>query len=161
MWLAFKMHKVIGLIVTAVVWLLVSTALSVLAETNEAEYAMITDSDGDGMTDWDEWQAGTNPGDPTNCFKISACKIEDAGIVIGWRGVGSFAYEIVGSATIAGLTTSPQHVAYAEPVGGTAPWFETLSTTTNSPVGDNMFFRIRLIASQDFDQSALDMATFE
>ncbi len=149
------------LIMMAIIFLASSVTLTVIAESNEVELAMATDSDGDGMSDWDEWQAGTNPGDPRNCFEITTIELGDGKVVLSWKGVATSTYEVVSSETITGLATDPQHVAFIKATGGIDPWYETLSSATNALSGSNLYIRIKQIIPQDFEKSSLDMATFE
>jgi len=141
--------------------ILILAAFFGFAQTNEVEQAMVTDSDGDGATDWEEWQAGTNPGDPTNCFEISNVSVENGQIVLDWKSVGTLTYEFVSSPTVAGLATNPQHVAFITATGGTAPWFQTLCVITNQPAGTNQYLQIRLVPPPSYEQSTLGMATLE
>ena len=157
----FETQSVVRFFAIMVAALCFPTALLVVAETNEVERAMVTDSDADGMTDWNEWQAGTNPSDPTNCLEITHVETEDGKTILKWKSVGTNTYEIVRSTTVTGLATNPQHVAFVQATGAIAPWHETISTVTNNLTGPNSFFRIRVLVPQNFEQSTLDMATFE
>lgn len=155
-----KEHSILRTVVSPLVCF-AAAALFALGQTNEVEKAMVTDSDGDGMTDWDEWQAGTNPGDPSNCFTISTASMENGEIVLTWKSIGTRTYQVVSATAVTGLAFGPQHVTFVKATGGMAPWYETSSTVTNLGTTSNSFFRVQLVASEDFDQATLDMATLE
>jgi len=140
---------------------LVLAASDCRAQTSDVEIAMRTDSDGDGMTDWDEWQAGTNPGDPSNCFRIVSFRVTSNESVITWQSVGMSAYEVIAASDADGLASNENRVAVVTAQRGVGPWNETVSVFTNAMAESNQFIRIRLSAPQKFEQSTLGMATFE
>jgi len=130
-------------------------------ETNDVALAMQTDTDGDGMSDWAEWQAGTNPYDPSNCIAITHCETKDGKLILNWQAVAASSYEIVFSPTISGLATNPDHIAFITSSGGEQPWFKTLCSFSNDINTATGFYRIRLVLPQDFDTSCFDMHTLE
>lgn len=157
----YRMRIVSSLITATAALLALLGASLVFAETNEVERAMVTDSDGDGVTDWLEWLAQTNPGDPSNRLEITSIRIEDGRFVLDWQSVGGSTYELISSPSAASLATNPQHVAFVTATGGSEPWYQTTATATNDITGSNAFFRIRLVVPENFEQQTMDMATFE
>lgn len=53
----------------------------------------LVDSDGDGMSDWAEFLAGTNPHDPADCLSIEPVSGE-SGIVLKWKSVANHKYGV-------------------------------------------------------------------
>jgi len=131
------------------------------AGTNDSELAMMADADGDGATDWQEWQAGTNPCNPSNRFEMFNPMIVHGELILRWQAVGSATYEVVCSPTIVGLATQTWHVGFVTATGGVAPWFETSTALADVLPKGNMFYQVNLVSPQRFEQSTLDMATFE
>ncbi len=146
------------LFVCALLCLLAAPSLSA---TNDIDAALSTDSDNDGATDWDEWQAGTNPDDPSNVFEVTSFRLQDGRAVVTWSAVSSSAYEVVAARSPAGFSTNegPAHIIV--PTGGTGPWYQVAASITNQAGSTGTFFRVELRPRQDFETAVFDLATFE
>ena len=143
-----------------VVVLFLCAALPAVAETNDIEHAMVTDSDGDGATDWEEWLAHTNPGDSNSCFEIVSIEYPSSGTVVRWRSVGSLSYRIHWCDSIAGLPAGGD-TEILRASGGTPPWDGTESVATDSANAEARFMAVELVVPQELDEIVADMSTFE
>jgi len=87
-----------------------------------------TDSDGDGMTDWQEYIAGTSATDPYDCLAILECTVSEAGkgAVIGWNSVAGRWYTVYMSTSLLGNWT-PVHTVKGD---GT---YQTFTSDGNTP----------------------------
>lgn len=56
--------------------------------------AFYTDTDGDGMNNWQEWVAGTNPVDATSLLKMLAPSFTVSGTTVQWQSVSGKTYFI-------------------------------------------------------------------
>jgi len=52
------------------------------------------DSDGDGMSNWQEWRAGTNPTNALSCLAMLApsCSTNSPGVTVNWQSVQGINY---------------------------------------------------------------------
>jgi hypothetical protein len=64
-------------------------ALHGLATDGSADYA---DSDGDGLNNWQEWRAGTDPRDPASVLKMLGATANTPGLTISWQSVPGVTY---------------------------------------------------------------------
>lgn len=143
------------------VCLFLGLAAAAPAATNNIDAALVTDSDHDGATDWEEWQADTNPDDPSNVFEVTSCRLQNGKVVVTWSGVASSAYEVVTAPTPAGFSTNAGAAVIVVPGGGTGPWYQVAASVTNQVVSTGAFFRVELRPEPGFEKAVFDMATFE
>ena len=54
----------------------------------------VADTDGDGLLNWQEYIAGTNPTNPASVFRISTADVEPQGTVIRWTSVSNRLYSL-------------------------------------------------------------------
>jgi hypothetical protein len=60
-----------------------------LPTDGSADYA---DSDGDGMNNWQEWVAGTNPTNAASALRILSTSFTDAGVEVSWQSITDRSY---------------------------------------------------------------------
>jgi len=104
------------------------------------------DSDGDGMMDGMESEAGTNPRDPASLLQILSCSLNGGFLSICWLAREGKRYEILRAASPSDLRVSPEVLDTITASSGTGPWLETESTYTGHTPAQDGFFRIRLLS---------------
>ncbi len=62
------------------------------------------DSDGDGMNNWQEWRAGTDPTDPLSVLKMFAPSNNAPGLKLGWESVAGKRYYLLRGTDLAAPT---------------------------------------------------------
>ena len=60
-----------------------------------------TDLDGDGMSNWSEWVAGTIPTDALSSFRLLSAIPTNGGILVTWTSVTNRLYSLEGSTNLA------------------------------------------------------------
>lgn len=106
-------------------------------DSPDFDTAETSDDDTDGHAAWQEWQAGTDPGDGASVFRVSSFeRRSDGRCVVTWASVTNRVYDVLVSATPDGA--SPTLVA--EDLAATAPL--NVHTTAPLPTAAS-FVRIR------------------
>ena len=105
----------------------------------------LEDSDGDGSTDGSESMAGTNPHDTNNLLEIVRLDLTGNMGLVEWKSRGGKEYEILQALSVEELISSPTVLGPFMAIGGTGPWSETTSTSTNAMSGTHVFYGIRLM----------------
>jgi hypothetical protein len=115
-----------------------------LPSDGSADYA---DSDHDGMDNWSEWVAGTNPTNASSVFRLLSPVRTDEGIVVTWEGGlgGNYSVERAVDINSGGgfsvIATNVQClVTTNSPVDGGLGFF----TDTNAAEGVGVFYRVRV-----------------
>ena len=57
----------------------------------------LTDTDHDGLGDWGEFVAGTNPNDPLNVFRLNAAVLPNQQVRFDWPSTPGHGYRLLGS----------------------------------------------------------------
>ena len=105
-----------------------------LAIDGSADFA---DPDQDGMNDWQEWQAGTNPTNTTSLLRMLVPTNSASDQVVRWTSVTNRTYFLQRATNLAG--PSPFSVLQANLPGQADT---TMFTDTNRPPGTPLFYRV-------------------
>ncbi|MCF7847599.1 MAG: carboxypeptidase regulatory-like domain-containing protein [Kiritimatiellales bacterium] len=97
------------------------------------------DHDGDGLTNMEEYRAGTLPGDPDSVLKITGFGITTTATV-SWQSVPGMQYSLEWRQLLTTGTWSNAGTCF----GAAAPANHTTATAT-APVNSNSFYRIRML----------------
>jgi hypothetical protein len=101
------------------------------------------DSDGDGAGDGAEAVAGTNPQDADSQLLILFASTDGINHVVQWQSRAGKQYEVLFSPDVAGVLASPVVLDTVTASGGSPPWFETTSTSTNPATGE-AYYAVRV-----------------
>ncbi len=118
------------------------TPASAISYAWEQQYGLPTDgtadnadADGDGMSNFAEWKAGTIPTDSTSVLKLASPTNSVSGVVVTWQSVSGVTYYLQRSGDLAGGFSSI--VSNLTGQAGNTSYTDT--TATNS---GPYFFRI-------------------
>lgn len=105
---------------------------------------LLADSDSDGMDDGAESIAGTDPTDANARLIITNIQRNGNLLSLAWTGRAGRQYDLVADHAVTELNGSTQIVSRVTGSGGTAPWFETIASSTNLPIRDGQVFRVHV-----------------
>jgi hypothetical protein len=95
------------------------------------------DSDGDGMNNWQEWRAGTDPTNPASLLRLSSISATAAVVTVRWQGVTGITYRLERSTN---LLAQPVFLPVQSNIPGAAG---TISCPdTNAPYPRPAFYRV-------------------
>lgn len=98
--------------------------------------ADFVDSDGDGMNNWQEWVAGTNPTDPLSVLRMLSASNSPSGILVTWQSVSGITYFLQRSTN---FSLAPAFVTVANGIVGR---IATTSFTDPGSTGGPVFYRV-------------------
>jgi PKD repeat protein len=99
--------------------------------------ADFVDTDGDGMSNWQEWRARTNPVDPRSALKMMPPLVGPAGVIIFWQSVSGQTYFLERSTNLA---ESPAFQTIASNIVGQAT--QTAYSDTNAVGRGPFYYRV-------------------
>ena len=105
----------------------------------------LADTDADGAADGAEAVAGTNPLDPFSLLRILYASTDGTDDVVEWQGRGGKTYDVLRAATVASLSAAPVVVDTVTASGGTGPWLETTTLSTNAAGGTDAYYGVRVL----------------
>jgi hypothetical protein len=95
------------------------------------------DPDGDGVPNWAEFQAGTDPMDPNSRLKVAAQGKGSTGLMLHWPTVAGKSYVVEAAASL----TNPNWTVVGSGFTGTG---QDLQFTPTTQDGSAQFYRVRL-----------------
>jgi hypothetical protein len=99
------------------------------------------DSDGDGLNNWQEYLAGTNPTNASSAFKITGGQALPGGqFVLRWLSVSNRLYDVMRGTNLAADAGAFVPVPGATNLAGTAP--QNTCTDSVSPASTRAFYRL-------------------
>jgi hypothetical protein len=110
-----------------------------LASDGSADYL---DSDGDGLNNWQEYQAGTNPTNASSMFKITSTQVNSGGqFIVSWLSVSNRLYDVLRGTNLAAGIGAFVPLPGATNLIGTPP--VNLWTDSVSGASMQMSYRVR------------------
>ena len=100
------------------------------------------DTDQDGMNNWQEWIAGTDPTSALSELRLSSVTLDASGAHVTWQSVGGRTYVIEASAN---LGAHPAFLTLATNIAGQAG--TTTFTDTNALGNTRLFYRVGILTS--------------
>ncbi len=105
-----------------------------LPSDGSADYA---DSDGDGMNNYEEWRAGTNPTNAASVLRMISASPGPRGVSISWQSVLGVGYYVERSTN---LNVQVIFSAIATNIAGQSG--STTHMDTNAPFGSQLYYRV-------------------
>jgi hypothetical protein len=100
------------------------------------------DSDGDGMNNWQEYLAGTNPTNANSVFRITGAQMIPGGkLVLRWLSVSNRMYDVMRGTNLAAATNAFLPLPGATNLTGTPP--VNVWTDSVSGVSTRAFYRLK------------------
>jgi len=100
------------------------------------------DNDGDGMSNWEEYMAGTNPTNSASCLHITSLMLTSNNVQVSWTAVGGKSYTLQTNSTLNGSFNDLGPVIAVPGVGEVMTNCLDAEAATNQPA---RYYRIRLI----------------
>jgi len=94
--------------------------------------ADFTDPDGDGMSNWQEWRAGTNPTNSSSLLRMFMPTNNSSGIKVSWQSVSNRTYFLQRSANVSALTDFSTIQGNVLGQTGTTSYTDTSATNSGS-----------------------------
>jgi hypothetical protein len=99
--------------------------------------ADFVDTDGDGMNNWQEWIAGTNPTNAASVLKLESPSNSVTGVTVMWQSVDTRTYYLQSSTN---LSAQPAFTSIQSNLVGQAG--STSYTDTTATNGGPYFYRV-------------------
>jgi hypothetical protein len=111
-----------------------------LPSNGSADYL---DTDGDGMNNWQEYLAGTNPTNAGSVFRITSGQvISGTGFIVRWSSVSNRLYDVMRSTNLASGAGGFVPLASATNLAGTPP--QNTWTDSASQAAGSVFYRVKV-----------------
>jgi hypothetical protein len=111
--------------------------------TNVPTAAPGFDADGDRMSNWDEFRAGTNPTDPNSVLRLSAIRVVGSDDLVAFSSVTNRSYAVEWADRLSNAARSTLWTTVVSNVSGTGG--EVLVTNSNAATLPNRFYRARVL----------------
>jgi hypothetical protein len=130
-------------------------------ETNIVELALETDSDHDGMSDWEESLTGTNPEDPGSVLVITGVTVDEGNVTFRWQSTSGRVYQVISIDLMTSSTTNVQCLGFVLAADGTGSWHQGFSSFTTTLSDATQFYRIEHIVNEEAGRSTAGLSVFE